>query len=126
MSQLRNLSIKQRLFINGGALVIAMAIMLMILFYQGGQLTSLARTQQLVEQIGADVLMFRRHEKDFLMRAELKYHQRLNEHYQLMQQHVAELDGLLTRHDIDAKPLQTFSGYTASYLQKFNQLVQVQ
>ena len=49
MSQLRKLSIKQRLFINGGALVIAMAIMLLILFYQGAQLTSLARTQQLVE-----------------------------------------------------------------------------
>lgn len=126
MSQLRKLSIKQRLFINGGALVIAMAIMLLILFYQGAQLTSLARTQQLVEQISADVLMFRRHEKDFMARTELKYQQRLNDHYQLMQQHITELDALLQRHDIDQAPLRTFSGYTASYQQKFNQLVESQ
>lgn len=122
MSQLRKLSIKQRLFINGGALVIAMAIMLLILFYQGAQLTSLARTQQLVEQISADVLMFRRHEKDFMARTELKYQQRLNDHYQLMLQHTEELDALLQRHGIDQTPLRTFSGYTSSYQQKFNQL----
>ena len=126
MSQLRKLSIKQRLFINGGALVIAMAIMLLILFYQGAQLTSLARTQQLVEQISADVLMFRRHEKDFMARTELKYQQRLNDHYQLMLQHTEELDALLQRHGIDQTPLRTFSGYTSSYQQKFNQLVESQ
>ena len=86
MSNLRRLSIKQRLFINGGALVVAMAIMLFILFYQSGQLTSLAKTQQLVEQISTDVLMFRRHEKDFMMRTDLKYQQRLQDHYQQMEQ----------------------------------------
>lgn len=126
MSQLRRLSIKQRLFINGGALVVAMAIMLFILFYQGGQLTSLARTQQLVEQISTDVLMFRRHEKDFVMRTELRYQQRLNDHYQQMQQRATELDGLLQQHGIDRKPLQTFIELTASYRQTFNQLVSAQ
>lgn len=39
---------------------------------------------------------------------------------------VAELDALLQRHDIDQAPLRTFSGYTASYQQKFNQLVESQ
>src|SRR5690606_9215667 len=33
---------------------------------------------------------------------------------------------LLQRHDIDQAPLRTFSGYTASYQQKFNQLVESQ
>ncbi|MBZ9611210.1 methyl-accepting chemotaxis protein [Rheinheimera maricola] len=123
MSSLRRLSIKQRLFINGGALVVAMAVMLLILFYQGSQLTSLARTQQLVEQISADVLMFRRHEKDFMARTELKYQQRLNDHYNTMQQHTAELDVLLQHHNIDQKPLATFLALTDGYQQKFNQLV---
>jgi len=85
MSVLRQFSIKQRLFVNGGALVVAMGIMLWILFYQSAQLTSLARTQQLVEQISTDVLMFRRHEKDFMARTELKYQQRLNDHFDTMQ-----------------------------------------
>lgn len=123
MNQLRQLSIKQRLFINGGALVVAMAVMLLILFYQSAQLTSLARTQQLVEQISTDVLMFRRHEKDFVMRTDLRYQQRLNDHYSQMQQRAAELQQLLVQHNIDAKPLQQFLSLTAQYQQAFNQLV---
>jgi methyl-accepting chemotaxis protein len=123
MSQLRKLSIKQRLFINGGALVVAMAVMLTILFYQGGQLTSLARTQQLIEQISADVLMFRRHEKDFMARTELKYQQRLNDHFKAMQQRSAELSELLRQHNIDQQPLNTFVQLTSAYQQKFEQLV---
>ena len=126
MSSLRQLSIKQRLFINGGALVVAMGIMLLILFYQSGQLTSLARTQQLVEQISTDVLMFRRHEKDFMRRTELKYQQRLNDHYQAMTQRTTELNSLLKQHQIDQQPLNTFLELTASYQQKFNQLVAMQ
>ena len=126
MESLRYLSIKQRLFINGGALVLAMAIMLLILFYQSAQLTSLARTQQLVEQISTDVLMFRRHEKDFMMRTDLKYQKRLEEHYQLMQQRAEELAGLLQQHKIDDQPLQRFRQLTSEYLQSFNQLVNQQ
>ena len=108
MSGLRRLSIKQRLFINGIALVAAMVVMLLILFYQSSKLTSLATTQQLVEQIAADVLMLRRHEKDFVMRTDLKYQQRLNDHYSQMQQRATELQQLLVQHNIDAKPLQQF------------------
>src|SRR5690606_15908694 len=126
MSSLRRLSIKQRLFINGGALVVAMTIMLLILFYQSAQLTSLARTQQLVEQISTDVLMFRRHEKDFMMRTDLKYLQRWQEHYQQMAQRSSELMTLLQRHAIEQQPLQSFLQLTSSYQQSFNQLVQQQ
>ncbi|MDP5189055.1 methyl-accepting chemotaxis protein [Rheinheimera baltica] len=126
MSVLRQFSIKQRLFVNGGALVVAMGIMLWILFYQSAQLTSLARTQQLVEQISTDVLMFRRHEKDFMARTELKYQQRLNDHFDTMQQHVSELNELLQRHAIEQQPLNTFSELTATYKQRFNQLVTLQ
>lgn len=126
MCRLRHLTIKQRLFINGGALVLAMAIMLLILFYQSAQLTSLAKTQQLVEQISTDVLMFRRHEKDFMMRTELKYQQRLVDHHQQMLQRVQTLDSLLQQHSIDRKPLAEFGSLTADYLQSFNQLVSQQ
>lgn len=126
MNQLRKLSIKQRLFINGGALVVAMAVMLLILFYQGSQLTSLARAQQLAEQINTDVLMFRRHEKDFVMRTDVKYQQRLNDHYKTMQQHAAELNDLLEQHAIENKSLNSFLNLTESYHQKFNNLAGVQ
>ncbi|GAB2906182.1 methyl-accepting chemotaxis protein [Rheinheimera gaetbuli] len=126
MSGLRRLSIKQRLFINGIALVVAMIVMLLILFYQSSKLTSLASTQQLVEQIAADVLMLRRHEKDFVMRTELKYQQRHKEHLDKMASRVAQLQLLLQQHAIDDAPLQRFSQLTQTYQQSFTELVSQQ
>ena len=126
MSVFREYSIKQRLFVNGFALVIAMGLMLFILFYQGSQMSSLARTQQLIEQINTDVLIFRRHEKDFLMRTDVKYQQRLNDHAKLMEQRAAELAKLLEKHVIDVQPLTGFMSLTQQYETAFNQLVQLQ
>ena len=126
MSGLRRLSIKQRLFINGIALVAAMVVMLLILFYQSSKLTSLATTQQLVEQIAADVLMLRRHEKDFVMRTELKYQQRHSDHIDKMASRVSQLQLLLQQHTIDDAALQRFSRLTQSYKQSFTELVNQQ
>ena len=126
MNGLRRLSIKQRLFINGIALVAAMVVMLLILFYQSSKLTSLASTQQLVEQIAADVLMLRRHEKDFVMRTELKYQQRHADHLQSMLSRVSSLQALLQQHAIDDAPLMRFSQLTQTYQQSFNELVSQQ
>ena len=126
MSGLRRLSIKQRLFINGIALVAAMVVMLLILFFQSSKLTSLATTQQLVEQIAADVLMLRRHEKDFVMRTELKYQQRHSDHIDKMAARVAQLQLLLKQHAIDDAALQRFSQLPQSYQQSFTELVSQQ
>lgn len=123
MSMLRRFTIKQRLLINGLALISAMLLMLGILFYQSAQLDKLARMQQLVEQLNIDVLTFRRHEKDFVMRSELRYQQQLNSHFQLMQNHAAELQLLLTEYQIDTAPLQRFGELTTLYRQSFNELV---
>lgn len=123
MSMLRRLTIKQRLLINGVALVAAMLMMLGILFYQSAELNSLTRMQQLVEQLNTDVLSFRRHEKDFVMRSGLRYQQQLHSRFQQTQSKVSELGLLLAEHQLDTTPLQRFSALTEQYLQSFNQLV---
>ncbi len=123
MGMLRRFTIKQRLLINGAALVAAMLMMLGILFYQSAELNSLTRMQQLVEQLNTDVLSFRRHEKDFVMRTELRYQQQLHGRFQQMQNRVSELHFLLKEHQLDTTPLQRFSELTEQYIQSFNQLV---
>jgi methyl-accepting chemotaxis protein len=100
-----------------------MLIMLVILFYQSAQLTSLAATQQLVEQLNTDVLMLRRHEKDFVMRQDLKYQQRLTDRMVLLNAKVNSLGQYLEQHDIATGPLKRFSQLTAEYQQVFNSLV---
>ncbi|SNY57565.1 methyl-accepting chemotaxis sensory transducer [Arsukibacterium tuosuense] len=123
MKLLRRLTIKQRLLANAFALIIAMLLMLAILFYQSNQLSSLATTQQLVEQLNTDVLMLRRHEKDFMMRSDLKYQQRLNDRIQQLTDKVRSLREYLHNHDIPVAPLDRFNQLTAEYQQVFNSLV---
>ncbi|SEA04709.1 methyl-accepting chemotaxis protein [Alkalimonas amylolytica] len=119
----RQFSIKQRLMANGIALVLAMLVMLWLLFYQSSQLTSLAEAQEGVQRLNTDVLMFRRHEKDFLLRYEARYLERMQQHYSGMQQLTNTLDASLQRHGIDRGPLQEFSQLTERYQQSFAALV---
>ena len=123
MKVLRRLTIKQRLLANAFSLIIAMLLMLAILFYQSNQLTSLASTQQLVEQLNTKVLMLRRHEKDFMMRSDLKYQKRLNDRIQELTDMVSSLRQYLQHHDITVEPLNRFSELTTEYQQVFNSLV---
>ena len=119
----RQFSIKQRLLANGLALVLAMLVMLGLLFYQSSQLTSLAQAQETVQRLNTDVLMFRRHEKDFLLRFELRYLERMQQHYVAMQQQAGSLDALLQQHRIDRGPLLEFQRDTERYQQSFTALV---
>ncbi|MDP4535036.1 methyl-accepting chemotaxis protein [Alkalimonas collagenimarina] len=119
----RQFSIKQRLMMNGVALVAGMLIMLMLLFYQSNQLTSLAQAQESVQRLNTDVLMFRRHEKDFLLRFEARYLDRMQQHYSGMQQLASSLDARLQRHGIDRGALQEFSRLTEQYQRSFSALV---
>lgn len=123
MTLLRRLTIKQRLLANALALIVAMLLMLAILFFQSNQLTSLASTQQLVEQLNTTVLMLRRHEKDFMMRHDLKYQQRLNDRIEQLTDKVVTLRQYAQSHDIPTAPLDRFSQLTAEYQQVFNKLV---
>lgn len=123
MKLLRRLTIKQRLLANAFALIISMLLMLAILFYQSSQLSSLADTQQLVEQLNTDVLMLRRHEKDFMMRSDLKYQQRLNDQIQQLNEKVKSLRQYLQRHKVAVEPLDRFSQLTGDYQHTFNRLV---
>tara|TARA_R110002126_G_scaffold172606_12_gene321387 strand:+ start:2792 stop:4654 length:1863 start_codon:yes stop_codon:yes gene_type:complete len=123
MKLLRELTIKQRLLANAFALIIAMLLMLAILFYQSSQLTSLAATQQLIEQLNTDVLMLRRHEKDFLMRNDLKYQQRLNDRVQQLNEKTGNLRQYLQQHGIAVEPLNRFNQLTTEYQKTFTSLV---
>ena len=126
MNALRNISIRNRLLVNGITMLVAMLLMLAIQFYQGNTLSSLARTQQLVEQLNIDMLMFRRSEKDFMMRSELKYAERIEKRFADMNIRANELRELLAKHGIEQQQLQQFIANSTTYLSTFKQLVEQQ
>lgn len=125
MTFLRQFSIRQRLLLNAITVAVAMLIMLGLLLFQSHQLTTLAQLRLEVEQLNLNVLQLRRSEKDFLLRSDLEYQQKFNQTVTELEQKATLLaEGLLAQ-GIDTAPLNSFTGFTKSYQQLFNQLVQL-
>jgi methyl-accepting chemotaxis protein len=125
MAFLRQFSIRQRLLLNAITVAVSMLIMLGLLLFQSSQLTTLAELRLEVEQLNLSVLQLRRSEKDFLLRSDLEYQQKFNQTATQLNQKVQALSEGLVAQDIDSAPLQSFAGFTKSYQELFNQLVQL-
>ena len=125
MTFLRQFSIRQRLLLNAITVAVAMLIMLGLLLFQSSQLTRLAELRLEVEQLNLNVLQLRRSEKDFLLRSDIEYQQKFNQTATELNQKAALLSEGLSAQDIDTTPLKSFTGFTKSYQDLFNQLVQL-
>ena len=125
MAFLRQFSIRQRLLLNAITVAVSMLIMLGLLLFQSSQLTTLAELRLEVDQLNLSVLQLRRSEKDFLLRSDLEYQQKFNQTATQLKQKVQALSEGLAAQDIDSAPLQSFAGFTKSYQELFNQLVQL-
>ena len=120
---LRNLSIKNRLMVNSLVVGAAMLVMLLLLIFQNMQFTGLAAINVEIAALERDVLVLRRHEKDFLMRKDLSYKDKFGKTMQELNQGLTLLERDLTAHDIDTSSLKNFRQQTALYQQKFELLV---
>ena len=120
---LRNLSIKNRLMVNSLVVGAAMLVMLLLLIFQNMQFTALAAIKVEIAALERDVLVLRRHEKDFLMRKDLSYKDKFGQTMQEVNQRLSVLERDLTAHDIDTSSLKNFRQQTTLYQQKFDLLV---
>ena len=125
MTFLRQFSIRQRLLLNAITVAVSMLIMLGLLLFQSSELTKLAELRLEVERLNLNVLQLRRSEKDFLLRSDLEYQQKFNQTATELNQKAALLAEGLVAHSIDVAPLNSFIGFTKSYQELFNQLVQL-
>ena len=89
---LRNLSIKNRLMVNSVVVGAAMLVMLLLLIFQNMQFTALAAINVEIAALERDVLVLRRHEKDFLMRKDLSYKDKFGKTMQELNQGLTLLE----------------------------------
>ena len=78
------MTIKARLIALAAIVVLGLVFEAALIQYSTGSLVGLQGQRLLVEQIDSDVLLLRRHEKDFLARLDLKYSEKFNESYDAM------------------------------------------
>lgn len=120
---LRNLTIKKRLMVNSLVVGTAMLVLLALLIFQNMQFTGLSVLNVEIAEVEQDVLVLRRHEKDFLMRKDMSYKEKFDKTMQQLNQHISVLEQDLTEHDIDTAALRSFSQQTKKYAEQFELLV---
>lgn len=126
MQFLRQFSIRKRLLSSTIAMAVAMVVMLLAMLNQSAVLTNLAQANRLTAALEADVLMLRRHEKDFLLRRRTddvdKHQQAVTE----LLRHHAQLEVALQQQALDTRLLSQFKQQVLSYQQSFQALIKLQ
>lgn len=125
MAFLRQFSIRQRLLLNAVTVAVSMLVMLGLLLFQSSQLNVLSELRLEVENLKPAVLQLRRDEKDFLLRSDIEYQQKFNNSSAELNNKVKMLTQGLAQQSIDTTALKSFSDFTKTYQQLFNQLVQL-
>ncbi|MDH5229079.1 MAG: methyl-accepting chemotaxis protein [Gammaproteobacteria bacterium] len=118
-----HLSIKNKLLILAGLMVLSMIALVVMADYTNNKTVSLKDTIQSITKLEAEMLMLRRNEKDFLARKDLKYQAEFEKNFGIMQLEVARLDGLLYENGFDQSKSASLAQITNQYYQIFNKLI---
>jgi len=124
--QLTNISIKSRLVIIATVAIVALALMLLLMEYQARVLHNLSAAGRLVAELNSETLQLRRHEKDFLLRQELRYLERHQATQQNLQQRLTQLQQLLQNLNMDTAKSQQFGRQVTTYVTEFAELGKAQ
>ena len=124
--QVRSLSIKLRLVLIGVIALLAMAAMLVLQLYQANTTAALSEAKGQVDALTADMLMLRRHEKDFLMRKQEKYPERHKKMVNELQATASSLRENLVDLGIDVQQVDNFTTLVRDYSSSFETLVEIE
>lgn len=120
------MTIKNRLILLTLLVAIGLVSEVVLVQYSSSRLVALEEDRLLAEQLYSDMLLLRRHEKDFLARLDLKYTEKFAGSYREMAGRAAQLDRFLQQAGLNGESLRQFMTVVAEYSQTFDQLVAVQ
>lgn len=89
------MSIKRSFISLSMLIILAMAIMASLIWYSTNQMAELGNELALSKELSNNMLMLRRHEKDFLLRKDEKYVDKFNLRISLIKQNINALNQAL-------------------------------
>ncbi|MCU7798832.1 MAG: methyl-accepting chemotaxis protein [gamma proteobacterium symbiont of Lucinoma myriamae] len=117
------MTIKFKLLLISGGIAIAMLLSIASMYWSVNTINSLTKTQNINHQLLSDMLMLRRNEKDFLLRNDLKYLDKYNKNFIIMQENISQLSVLLNSNNITIDNYDSLSTIMNTYQLRFHQLV---
>jgi methyl-accepting chemotaxis protein len=119
MFDLRAFTIKQRLLLNTIAVAVAMVLMLGLFFYESAKLETLGEMRANVATLQKNVLLLRKHEKDFQLRKDIKYLNEFKQVQQLLNADIERLEQALTGQGLSTAALHDFEQSVSEYGRNF-------
>ncbi len=120
------MTIKRKLQLLAILVVAGMAGEAALVWYNGVVTSSLQESRLRVQQLSSDVLVLRRHEKDFLARLDLKYQHNFDADFKHLSSEIATLAADMDAQAMDRSALERFGEIVENYRQTFTALVEQQ
>ncbi|MCE2596018.1 methyl-accepting chemotaxis protein [Motilimonas cestriensis] len=118
--------IKHKFIANSIVITIGLLLLFSLLIIKTSELEKLSDTALVAESIKTDMLMLRRHEKDFLSRNDLKYQQKFNDDFTKTSKNLAAMRTFYQENNLPSAEINTTIDAMEQYQVLFNQLVTLQ
>ncbi|GHB73656.1 methyl-accepting chemotaxis protein [Psychrosphaera saromensis] len=126
MKLLTNLTIKTRLFANAIVVATALSILFVIMLSNADTLSKLGLSLAKVEKLEAQVLVLRKHEKDFLARKDLKYVGKFQDTVTELQNNILNVRRVAADFGFEIAEINDFEQAIKNYSIQFNQVSELQ
>jgi methyl-accepting chemotaxis protein len=123
MNFLNNVSIKHKHFIILCFVVCGLALTAFASVYQFERIVSLSNILLVKEKLSVEVLLLRKHEKDFLARKDTTYNEKFQKTVEHLQANINDLTESLERESLDTPQAEVLSDLVLKYNKTFQQLV---
>ena len=119
-----NLTIKTKLYALSAVVTLSLIVLIIFTTYSLNYFKQLDQAQLLLKSSEVDMLLLRRHEKDFLARSQLKYVDKFSLRFNQLTQHLNQLSNDLVSLNItESQEINTLTNSINTYSSSFNLLV---
>lgn len=117
------MQIKQKLILNTSVVVVSLVILIVAFLFAEIRLKELIQGKELAQRQESEMLLLRRHEKDFLARNDEKYVSRFENVAQRIIEQQSALDAMFIENGVDVKAFSNLTSLFGDYRNKFVELV---
>ena len=119
----KNISIKRKLLIVVGITIIGFIVVVLFNQYSKNTLEKLYNTKNLIEELEIKTLDLRKHEKDFMLRKELKYEDKFNKTFISLSENTKKIENFLEEENLNKDMINNFNKAIIDYKKNFHLLV---
>ena len=117
------MQIKQKLILNTSVVVASLVILIIAFLFAENRLKELIQGKEMAQRQESEMLLLRRHEKDFLARGDEKYASRFEDVAQRIIEQQSALDAMFIESGVEVKAFSNLTTLFGDYRNKFVELV---